>query len=129
MLKTKLQQSQQSQRETDAQQESQQVLSELQQVNNELLVKCFELELSSIMDKNTFTSMTIHLLMMGKCTNTDLNWNWKDREIITLIRVLQIPFVGVGFIQHHCLPRKFLQYCPSRDHSYLILTFLFFRLF
>jgi transketolase len=134
LLKTQLQQSQQqlqqarqslqtvSQTETDARRESQRVLSELQQVNDKLRAQCFELKPSIIMDMdNPFTSMT------SKCANTDREWD--NREMITLIRALEIPFIGVGFIQHHCLPRKFLQCCLSHDHSYLILTFLFFRSF
>ena len=59
---------------------------------------------------NTFTSMTMRLLGMGKCAKTDNKW--ENREIITLIRALKIPFIGTSFIQHHCLPRKFLQCCP-----------------
>ena len=128
LLKMKLQQSQQQlQQAQRTETESQQVLSELQQVNDELRAKCYELEPSrSIMDMdNTFTSMTIRLLAMGKCMNTELHW--ENLEIITLIRALQIPFVDVRFIQHHCLPSKFLECCPSSDYSYLILTFLFFR--
>ena len=129
LLKMKLQQSQQSlqtvsQKETDAQR----VLSELQQVNDVLRARCFELKPSSIMDiDNLFTSMTIHLLAMGKCTNTEIHW--ENREIITLIRALQIPLIDNRFIQYHCLPCKFLRCCLSHNHSYLILTFLFFRSF
>ena len=129
LLKTQLQQAQQQLQQA---QQSLQTVSqretELQQVNDELRAQCFELKPSSIMDMdNPFTSMTIRLLAMGKCTNTDREWD--NREMITLIRALEIPFIGMGFIQHHCLPCKFLQCCPSHDHSYLILTFLFFRSF
>jgi Skp family chaperone for outer membrane proteins len=130
LLKMKLQQSQQQlQQAQRTETESQQVLSELQQVNDELRAKCYELEPSrSIMDMdNTFTSMTIRLLAMGKCMNTELHW--ENLEIITLIRALQIPLIDTHFIQHHCLPCKFLRCCLSHNHSYLILTFLFFRSF
>ena len=114
LLKLKLKQSLQ----TDSRRE----LSKLQHENDKL--KCSQLKPSRITD-NTYTSMTIRLLAIGKCTNTDIKWN--DRELRTLILALQLPFVDVRFIQHHCLPRKFLKCCPSLDHSYLNLTFLFFR--
>jgi len=65
-------------------------LSESQRENDEL--KCSELEPSGITD-NSYTSMTICLLAIGKCTNTDSKW--KDRDIQTLILALQLPLVGV----------------------------------
>ena len=105
---------------TDCRQE----LSKLQRENEEL--KCSQLEPTGITD-NTYTSMTIRLLTIGKCTNTDFKWN--DLELRTLILALQLPLLGTPFIQLHCLPRKCLQCCPSHDHSYLILTFFFFRSF
>jgi len=117
LLKLKLEQSLQ----TDSRRE----LSESQRENDEL--KCSELEPSGITD-NSYTSMTIRLLTIGKCTNT-ADSKWKDRELRTLILALQLPLLGTPFIQLHCLPRKFLQCCPSHDHSYLILTFCFFRSF
>ena len=125
ILKLKLEQLKVEQSlQTDCRRELRESQSENDELKYEL--KCSKLEPSGIMG-NTFTSMTIRLLTIGKCANTSNKW--KRCEIRTLILAIQLPFLSVHFIQCHCLPCKFLECCPSHDHPYLILTFFFFRSF